>query len=109
MAICQIFRSASGPSLFRNERATALVAAAQGEPIRKSRDKHRRPARSISLAHSKGSTVFAFVITNEICCTERTVRHLVATAGLCQISSYSAATMRRTVSMTMNEVGIDPV
>ncbi len=104
MAICQIFRSASGPSLFRNERAAALAAAAQGEPIRKSRDKHRRTACSISLAHSNGSTVFAFAITDETCCTERTVRHFVATAGLCQISSYSAATMRRAVSITMNSV-----
>jgi hypothetical protein len=57
---------------------------------------------SACFAHSRGSTACAFAIAGETCSKSCTARHLAASVGLRQISSYSAATIRRTVSTTMS-------
>src|ERR1700730_9737741 len=56
---------------------------------------------SACFAHSRGSTACAFAIAGETCSKSCTARHLAASFGLRQISSYSAATIRQTVSTTM--------
>src|SRR5207248_7727334 len=57
---------------------------------------------SACFAHSRGSTACAFAIAGETCSKSCTARHLAASIGLPQTSSYSAATIRRTVSTTMS-------
>src|SRR5205807_2874844 len=87
---------------FRKEGAAACAAAEQGEPTPRLGCRQPRSPLSACFAHARGSTACAFAIAGETCSKSCTARHLAASFGLPQTSSYSAATIRRTVSITMS-------